>query len=66
LRQRFPQKWISFMLAFTAYEEWIEFIREYRKPNTHRFYRERFESDILPMISGIAGSRILNCLTSRK
>ncbi|MFY9390304.1 MAG: tyrosine-type recombinase/integrase [Limnochordia bacterium] len=33
-----------------AYEEWIEFIREYRKPNTHRFYRERFESDILPMI----------------
>ena len=33
-----------------AYEEWIEFIREYRKPNTHRFYRERFETDILPMI----------------
>ena len=33
-----------------AYEEWIEFIREYRKPNTLRFYRERFESDILPEI----------------
>lgn len=24
-----------------AYEEWIEFIREYQTPNTHRFYRER-------------------------
>lgn len=33
-----------------AYDEWIEFIEEYRKPNTLRFYRERFETDILPMI----------------
>lgn len=33
-----------------AYEEWIEFVEEYRKPNTARFYRERFEKDILPEI----------------
>ena len=33
-----------------AYEEWIAFIKEYRTPNTHRFYSERFETDILPFI----------------
>lgn len=33
-----------------AYEQWIEHIREYRAPNTHRFYRERFESDLLPVL----------------
>jgi integrase len=31
-----------------AYDEWIEHVRTYRTPNTHRFYRERFESDLLP------------------
>ena len=25
-----------------AYEEWIAFIKEYRTPNIHRFYAERF------------------------
>lgn len=31
-----------------AYDEWITHIKTYRAPNTHRFYRERFESDLLP------------------
>jgi integrase len=31
-----------------AYKEWIQHIEEYRAPNTHRFYRERFETDLLP------------------
>jgi integrase len=31
-----------------AYDEWIAHVRTYRTPNTHRFYRERFESDLLP------------------
>lgn len=34
-----------------AYEEWIEHIKIYRAPNTYRFYRERFETDILPLIA---------------
>jgi integrase len=33
-----------------AYEQWIEHVRAYRTPNTHRFYRERFERDLLPEI----------------
>lgn len=33
-----------------AYDEWIEHIRTYRAPNTHRFYTERFTVDILPLI----------------
>lgn len=32
------------------YDLWIKFIRTYREPNTHRFYRERWEKDILPEI----------------
>lgn len=33
-----------------AYEEWMTFVEKYRAPNTVRFYRERFEADILPVI----------------
>ncbi len=44
-----------------AYEEWIEFIEEYRTPNTHRFYSERFETDVLPII----GHRRLKEVTLR-
>ncbi|MDI9413385.1 MAG: tyrosine-type recombinase/integrase [Bacillota bacterium] len=33
-----------------AYEEWIEFIEEYRAPNTHRFYYVIFDIYILPEI----------------
>lgn len=45
-----------------VYEEWIEFIEEYRTPNTHRFYSERFETDILPVI----GHRRLREVTLRE
>jgi len=31
-----------------AYEEWIAHIAAYRTPNTARFYRQRFELDLLP------------------
>ncbi len=33
-----------------AYEEWMRVVKVYRKPNTYRFYKERFETDILPEI----------------
>lgn len=45
-----------------VYDEWIEFIGEYRKPNTYRFYKERFETDILPAI----GHRRLKDITLRQ
>lgn len=42
-----------------AYDEWIEQIRQYRTPNTYRFYKQRFEHDLLPEL----GAKRLKDLT---
>ena len=50
----------SYRTVQQVYDEWIEFIAEYRQPNTLDYYRYRF-ADILPII----GSRRIKDVSSR-